>query len=863
MSYVYDGAALYFHCAKSGHKLDAIESCDTFRFIFCLSLIVVKSPVRTFGGNSLYVYLLEIGFVLCYNYFVELSEKKIVKFKNIVKHEEAVMNTLSELCGKFFHELKLDGNSNLPTSSNDKLCFEKSIDTFLKSGQKEDAFVVYLCFCEIFNIFGQGYTNTKKLLEMLSDHEYHSGELLAKHRDHYSHSVYVFALGLAVYANDASYRQAFSDYCGGGADKNAYYFLKYWGLASLFHDIGYPFELAHAQVKTYCEEIWGNDDGNLYISYGNLDKFIAIEKDVAKRLKKTFKADNSFSTINKLLAYGLNVRMGYEPNAVEKILKERVISQKYFMDHAYFSAALLAKKLFSVADFELTMPYLDVLTAILLHNSFNKYEAPGRRPVAVSDHPLCYLLILCDELQSWDRLAYGKISKRDPIAWDVRLDISDRRIAIKYIFDSFINRANGEENANGKVVYNKNYNEITDGTFVAQIMGTDYVLANGGVHADNLKHYAGYIVPNLDLSVEAEEEKKEKKISLITSDNSFINLYDLAKLIHVSYNEHCKGMDGTRVDEDFGRLPLEFKISNIDLAKSYAAKLERINCFYSSKDLDYPIVTDINNLIYGNYKNNREFLCREEHVRWVKEKLALGWKYGTDYTCVEGRNRKKIHKCIVPYEQLSDEEKSKDALMIEGIFTQLHKLESNVKIYNYPMGHKPKIEIAGVGHRYIATDPELIKSEVKRCLQKYSETNQVVVRTCFACGADQIIAECALELGLTVKAVIPLEYEAYIADVKADAISTGHAFTEQDELKMRHLLAQTVVCKPVIDSVHRYEAASKYIIDKCNVLIAIWDGKEMPLFDENKSPINRGGTYDSIRIAQESGKKVYVIKCSR
>ena len=32
MSYVYDGNAVYFHCAKSGHKLDAIKSCDKISF---------------------------------------------------------------------------------------------------------------------------------------------------------------------------------------------------------------------------------------------------------------------------------------------------------------------------------------------------------------------------------------------------------------------------------------------------------------------------------------------------------------------------------------------------------------------------------------------------------------------------------------------------------------------------------------------------------------------------------------------------------------------------------------------------------------------------------------------------------------
>ena len=32
LSYVYDGNVLYFHCAKSGHKLDAIKYCEKVSF---------------------------------------------------------------------------------------------------------------------------------------------------------------------------------------------------------------------------------------------------------------------------------------------------------------------------------------------------------------------------------------------------------------------------------------------------------------------------------------------------------------------------------------------------------------------------------------------------------------------------------------------------------------------------------------------------------------------------------------------------------------------------------------------------------------------------------------------------------------
>ena len=94
------------------------------------------------------------------------------------------MKTLAEWSNKFFEMLDMSDYSKPETAESDKLCFQNSMKQFLASGKKEDAFSVYFCFSEIFQVFGQGYENTKKLLEMLSDHEYHSGELLSKHRDH-------------------------------------------------------------------------------------------------------------------------------------------------------------------------------------------------------------------------------------------------------------------------------------------------------------------------------------------------------------------------------------------------------------------------------------------------------------------------------------------------------------------------------------------------------------------------------------------------------------------------------------------------------------------------------------------------------
>lgn len=751
------------------------------------------------------------------------------------------MKTLAQLSENFFDLLK---DNTRGISESDLLCFRNSVINFLNSGTKDDAFTVYYCFSEVFKLFGTGYNNTQKLLETLSDHEYHTGELLSKHRDHYSHSAYVFSLGLAIYANDGKFRKEFNNFYAINDDK-PYTFLRLWGLVALFHDIGYPFQLVHEQIKNYLEELWLNDNSLSkddikilkaclpYVSYGNMDSFLKIEIATSKRLEEQLQSKRQFASINELLAYGIEKREGYDYNLLINKLKVRVEQQPNFMDHGYFSAVILLKRLFGNPQFCLDMPLLDVLTAILLHNNLNKYDIENAHRITVKEHPLAYLLILCDELQSWDRRAYGKNSKRKPIAWDVEFDIADNTIKAVYYFED----------------RNENYDNIVNGKFIDDI--------HKFIHSD------------LSLNVYADTKKKDKRLHLYVSDDSFINLCDFAKAIHASYDEHCDKIDMEHINADFASLPLEFKVSNIEQAKSYAYKLELINCLYSSKDLDYPIVESFNVNTTGEMDaDNIGLLCREEHVRWVREKLSLGWKYGIDYASTEERNAKRIHKDIVPYELLSLLEQSKDRLMINNIIPLLKKIGNGIKIYQYRTGRKPELVIAGTGHRYFNDDRDRLKKEVKDILKKYSRDYRVIVRTCYAAGADLLIAECACELGLTTKAAIPMPYEEYIADVINDAKKNDRTLTDDDVMKMRILLAQTVVCKVIPDSKYTYYEANKYLISKCDKVIALWDRNELPLEDiKTGKPINRGGTYHAIKQARDRGLKdgidIHIIDCFR
>lgn len=761
------------------------------------------------------------------------------------------MEKLNDLCEKFFEMLDLSATLDKKTAENDKLCLSKSLEKFLATGYKEDAFTVYFCFSEIFRLFGKGYDNTQKLLELLSDHEYHSGELLSKHRDHYSHSVYVFSLGISIYAHDAKTRKAFLDFYSLPDDgKSTATFLYLWGMTSLFHDIGYPFQLAHEQIKNYTKEVWGDSaKSNPYVSFGNIDAFVAIDDSDRARLNCSLCQKRKFSDLDELFAYGLSARLGYDENKMRSFLRERVVKQPYFLDHGYFGAVTLTKQLFELPDFVLDDKRLDVLTAILLHNNLSKFDMKNSRPVSLSNHPLAYMLMLCDELQNWDRLAYGKISKQDPLAWDIEMNISDNRLDVLYLFDGrYVDDVNG-----GKREC-KSYTEIDCGDYAANIVGG--------------KGKKGFLETSLDLRLYAAEREKAKKSTLYASDNSFINLCDFAKAIHASYTNLCNGNNNADyLNAAFEELPLEFKISNIEQAKSYSEKLELINCFYSSKDLDYPVVESFTDTGYGKKNaDNLGFLCREEHVRWVKEKLRMGWRYGTDYATTQERLAKKMHKDLVPNEVLEKAEVDKDRVMIDNIIPLLKRFGHNIRIYSYRSGRKPDLEIAGIGHRFFTDDREKLKKQIKAIIAKYSEDNRVIVRTCFGYGADQLIAECAAEMNVTIKAVLPTTYEHFISVVKADCISNGHKFDESDELRMRHLLAQTVVCKTVRNEENFYLGASRYIIDKCDKVIALWDGKVLPL-EKNGEPVNLGGTYHCIEMAKARGLKldedIHIVACHR
>lgn len=595
----------------------------------------------------------------------------------------------------------------------DRLCLENALARFLKSGKKADAFDVYFCYLEMY--IGN-HKNTRKMVDLLSEFETNGSELLMKHRDHYSHSVYVFALGLAIFESNSLYRAAYCKYYGLIDDnKAAYHFLEYWGLSSLFHDIGYPFELPFEQVVSYFE-VNGEERGrdNPYIGYHQLSKFININESAKERIGKLF-PEKEFATTDELFAYILADKLGKAYNININDMCNCLDTKptepdkyNYFMDHAYFSANILFSYFFASTDKEINKEHLDAMTAILMHNSLYKfsiahYKDKTNIPFKVELHPLAYMLMLCDELQCWDRTAYGRNSKNELHPMDCIFDFSNNSIKAVYCYDNkecFKIRRFEDE-------YNKWLaSDRTSKTPKLKAYSGMFIKGNGG--KSDFQNDIERIVDLSEIKLNVETvlaDNIRSKGKDFLSESKFINLYNFALILNGRWkceNEWKTAKESGQVENFlsvisekkdfeilFDELSLEYKLSNINQAKAFTKYLNEIGCFYTDKSVDFE-------MLEGFTEDELVKIGVLEHQRWLQDHYDMGWEYSVPPD--EERDRLRQHIDMIPdydnisnpdvplksaeenYNRLNKAERDKDTEPMECMLALL-KMYDGLRIY--------------------------------------------------------------------------------------------------------------------------------------------------------------------------------------
>ncbi len=122
----------------------------------------------------------------------------------------------------------------------------------------------------------------------------------------------------------------------------------------------------------------------------------------------------------------------------------------------------------------------------------------------------------------------------------------------------------------------------------------------------------------------------------------------LAKFLHQAYNSHY---GNNTAWED---LTETFRDANRGAADHLKVKLA---------SLDYWIPEDPSNWSQEvDLTENQELLAKLEHSRWYAERRLNGWQYGTTRD-----DTRKIHPCLVPYDDLPENEKDKDRTNIADL----------------------------------------------------------------------------------------------------------------------------------------------------------------------------------------------------
>lgn len=303
----------------------------------------------------------------------------------------------------------------------------------MRDPDQEKAHSVYERYLDLYNMPGP-----KELFKRLLSYEKNVSATLPAHRDHYTHSVEVFLLGLALYHENETIKNGVNQCI---AYKDNYpdiqeEFLYRWGLTALFHDIGYPVQLINDSLKIYLKSAIALDaDGwcasrtgtpVITLTISELEALACIHRlwpapekteeyrDKYPGYEKRI-SSNMLHLIGEHLSRRLNCGSGRMASDSLRYSLEQGM-ERGVVDHGLFSAIIMIKWIntrFKESDWNpayFYYPVIDAASAILLHNSYKYlFQRPpfNLPPLPVDHHPLAWLLMFCDEIQEADRESYG------------------------------------------------------------------------------------------------------------------------------------------------------------------------------------------------------------------------------------------------------------------------------------------------------------------------------------------------------------------------------------------------------------------------------------------------------------------------
>lgn len=232
-----------------------------------------------------------------------------------------------------------------------------------------------------------------------------------------------------------------------------------------------------------------------------------------------------------------------------------------------------------------------------------------------------------------------------------------------------------------------------------------------------------------------------------------------------------------------------------------------------------------------------ERLAEQEHERWLWLKLRGGWRYGP-VSVAEQR----LHEALLSWRRLSlavknerygayadrigdhelpEKQKRKDRRLVRGIPDALAR--AGYTIAKVSAAETSAVVRIGVSGHRILTDLEPLEIGIEAALRWIERRHggaQLEVVSALAEGADRLVAWHALALrDSRLVAVLPLLPERYLADFERP----------ESKAEFRGLLAradEVVQLSTDANDEAAYDAAGRYVLDHCDVLLTVWDGHD-------------------------------------
>lgn len=168
------------------------------------------------------------------------------------------------------------------------------------------------------------------------------------------------------------------------------------------------------------------------------------------------------------------------------------------------------------------------------------------------------------------------------------------------------------------------------------------------------------------------------------------------------------------------------------------------------------------------------------------------------------------------------------------------------------------VKIGVTGHRVLENEQQLVES-VNKILSQLDEIFKRILKPTpytfviispLAEGADRLVARSVMKWKVSremdksnLEVVLPLHEEDYLNDFKTSE--------SKDDFKALLAKAKSVVTLEKADSRKAaYEQVGRYVVDNCDVLIAIWDGKPAA---------GKGGTAEIVGYVRKIGRSLFWI----